>query len=361
MTASNTKNIKVLIVDDSLFIRSLVSDFLKKDPQIKSVDTVSSGQDALLKIPLTRPDCIVLDLVMPGLDGLTTLKHIMRDFPTPVVILSAYSKEETDIALECLEVGAISFVHKPSGEMSLDIEEVKERLTQEIKAAAEIDLKKFKALITTRNSTSFHNLLAGNKIIVIGSSTGGPQTLEVILQSLPSDFSIPVLVCQHMPNRFFSERFLHFLNKHCSLKVMVASDGDIISDSTIYLAPGGSHLSITRHASFGGKARDKMQIILNEAMPDTITPSIDKAMQSVAAAYQENSIGIILSGIGNDGLEGMRSIKKAGGKTIVQDETALIFGMPKAVIDAGLADKVLPAEEIGRAMLEMEFGEPVSK
>lgn len=130
--------IKVLIIDDSLFIRSLVSDFLNKDPQIKVVGTASSGQEALRKIPISKPDCIILDLAMPGWDGLTTLKHIMHNFPTPVVILSAYSKEEADITLECLELGAISFVLKPSGELSLDIDKIQERLIQEVKAVARI-------------------------------------------------------------------------------------------------------------------------------------------------------------------------------------------------------------------------------
>ncbi len=337
--------IKVLIIDDSLFIRSLVSDFLNKDPQIKVVDTASSGQEAMEKIPHLKPDCIILDLAMPGWDGLTTLKHIMRDFPTPVVILSAYSKEEADITLECLELGAVSFVLKPSGELSLDIEKIKERLIQEVKAAAKVNLKRFKALIAKGPPHPPRKLLVEDKIIVVGASTGGPQTLEVVLSSLPSDFSLPVLVVQHMPNGFFSESLSRHLNKNCSLKARVACDNETISSPAVYLAPGGSHLKV-----------ESRTISLTEVSPDTLSPSIDMAMQSIAKAYKGNSIGIILSGIGNDGLEGMRSIKEAGGRTIVQDESALIFGMPKAVIDAGLADKVLPAEKIGRAILE-EYAE----
>ncbi|MDI6759161.1 MAG: chemotaxis-specific protein-glutamate methyltransferase CheB, partial [Candidatus Omnitrophota bacterium] len=345
----NMPSIKVLIIDDSLFIRSLVSDFINKDPHIKVVDTASSGQEAMRKIPSSKPDCIILDLAMPGWDGLTTLKHIMRDFPTPVVILSAYSQEEADITLECLKMGAVSFVLKPSGELSLDIERIKERLVQEVKAAAKVDLKKFKALIAEQPSHPSRKLLVEDKIIVIGASTGGPQTLEIVLPSLPSDFSLPILVAQHMPNRFFSESLSGHLNKNCSLKVKVATDAEIISSPAVYLAPGGSHLKI--------KSRT---ISFIEASPDSLSPSIDMAMQSIAEAYKHNSIGIILSGIGNDGLEGMRSIKEAGGRTIVQDESALIFGMPKCVINAGLADKVLPAEEISKAILELA-GEPVSR
>lgn len=248
--------IKVLIIDDSLFIRSLASDFLNKDPQIKVVDTASSGQEAMRKIPSAKPDCIILDLAMPGWDGLTTLKHIMHNFPTPVVILSAYSQEEADITLECLELGAISFVLKPSGELSLDIEKIKERLIQEVKAAAKVNLKRFTPPFLENGKRGegkaghpSRKLKAEDKIIVIGASTGGPQTLELILPFLPSDFSPPVLVAQHMPNKFFSESLSGHLNKNCSLKVKVATDAENIFSPAVYLAPGGSHLSVVYHLS----------------------------------------------------------------------------------------------------------------
>jgi two-component system chemotaxis response regulator CheB len=351
MATLNVPPIKVLIIDDSLFIRSLVSDFLNKDPQLKVVDTASSGQEALRKIPFSKPDCIILDLAMPGWDGLTTLKHIMHSFPTPVVILSAYSQEEADISLECLEMGAVSFVLKPSGEISLDIEKVKERLIQEIKAAAKVDTKKLeirRRTLGTKKDDGRRTRDEG-RMIVIGASTGGPQTLDLVLPSLPSDFSLPILVCQHMPSRFFSESLSNHLNKNCSLKVKVACDAETISTPAVYLAPGGSHLRVENSSTSSERSRT---ISLTKVPPDTLSPSIDIAMKSIAKVYQENSIGIILSGIGNDGLEGMRSIKEAGGRTMVQDESALIFGMPKAVIDAGLADNVLPAQEIARAILE---------
>lgn len=341
MSIASLPPIKVLIIDDSLFIRSLVSDFLNKDPELKVIDTAKSGEEAIKKIPRLQPDCIILDLAMPGWDGLTTLKHIMHNFPTPVVILSAYSQEEADITLECLELGAISFVLKPSGELSLDIERIEERLIQEVKAAAKVNLKRFRALGLKQPPHPSRKLKTEDKIIVIGASTGGPQTLELVLPSLPADFPFPVLVAQHMPNKFFSESLSGHLNKNCSLKVKLATDAETIFSPAVYLAPGGSHLKV-----------ENRTVCLIEVSPDTLSPSIDLAMQSVARAYQENSIGIILSGIGNDGLEGMRSIKEAGGRTIAQDESALIFGMPKAIIDAGLADKVLPAEEIGKAIIE---------
>jgi len=196
--------IKVLVVDDSLFMRTLVADMLNSDPEIEVIDTAKDGAEAVNKIPGIRPDCITLDLAMPGWDGLTTLKHIMRQYPTPVVILSAYSKKDADITIECLKVGAISFVLKPSGELSLDIETVRGLLIEEVKAAAKVDVGRIR-LLGKKPERRRRKLIGINKIVVIGASTGGPQMLEMLLTSLPSDFSAPIIIGQHIPSRFFTE------------------------------------------------------------------------------------------------------------------------------------------------------------
>jgi len=175
--------IKVLVVDDSLFMRTLVSDMLNSDQEIEVIDTAKEGRQAIDKVSKARPDCITLDLAMPGWDGLTTLKHIMSECPVPVVILSAYSKRDADITIECLEAGAVGFVLKPSGELSLNIENVKHQLLEEVKAASKIELRKIKSL-TARKSRRRKRRFAGiNKMIVIGSSTGGMQTLESIFEA----------------------------------------------------------------------------------------------------------------------------------------------------------------------------------
>lgn len=338
--------IRVLVVDDSLFMRTLISDMLNSDPEIEVIGTAKEGQKALDKMSKVRPDCITLDLVMPGWDGITTLKHIMNECPTPVVILSAYSKRDADITIECLEAGAVGFVLKPSGELSLNIENVKHQLLEEVKAASKVELSKIKLLTAKRPKRYKQKLEDVNKIVVIGASTGGLQTLDLILPLLPDDFPLPIIIAQHVPNMFFSESLAEHLNRNCELTVKVAENNEIIEAGKVYLAPGGSHMT------FALLPNMEVATHIKEAKSDLLTPSIDLVMESAAQSFYENSIGIILTGMGCDGREGMKAIKKVGGRTIVQDESSLIFGMPKAVIDAGFADKVLPPSEIAEAIME---------
>jgi two-component system chemotaxis response regulator CheB len=193
-----------------------------------------------------------------------------------------------------------------------------------------------------------------DKIIVIGASTGGLRTLESILPSLPADFPAPIIVAQHLPNMFFTESLAEHLNRNCELAVKVAENNEVIQAGQVYLAPGGFHMTLD--------LLPNTEVIpcINEAESDSLTPSVDLAMESVAKIFCGNAVGIILTGMGCDGREGMKAIKEAGGETIVQDESSLIFGMPKAVIDAGYADKVLPAREIAEAMMESICQESVN-
>lgn len=347
--------IRVLVVDDSLFMRRLVSDMLNCDPEIEVISTARDGHEAMKKISKLKPDCVTLDLVMPGWDGLTTLKHIMAEYPTPVIILSAYSKKDADVTIECLNVGAASFILKPSGELSLDIEKIKEKLIKEVKATSRINVRKLKSLVAKKTPKPRRKLAGINKIIVIiGASTGGPQTLNSILSSLPSDFPVPIIIVQHMPNRFFTESLAERLNDNCRLEVKVAENKEIIQEGKVYLVPGGFRATVRAKWIPGKRQRMRESIIcLKEDEPDSLSPSIDVAMISAADVYNKNSIGIILTGMGNDGVEGMKAIKESGGKTIAQDESALIFGMPKVVSEAGFADKILPASEMSDAMLEL--------
>jgi two-component system chemotaxis response regulator CheB len=346
--------IRVLVVDDSLFMRTLVSDMLNSDPEIEVIDTAKEGLQAIGKITQARPDCVTLDLAMPGWDGLTTLKHIMSECPVPVVILSAHSRRDADVTIECLETGAVGFVLKPSGELSLNIENVKHQLLDEVKAASKVELKKIKLLTAKKPKRYKHKLVGIDKIIVIGASTGGLRTLESILPSLPADFPAPIIVAQHVPNMFFTESLTKHLSCLCELAVKVAEDNEIIKAGKIYLAPGGSHMTLYPLPN------REVTPHINEAKSDTLSPSIDIVMESVAKIFCGNTVGIILTGMGCDGREGMRAIKQAGGGTIVQDESSLIFGMPKAVIDAGYADKVLPAGEIAEAMMECVLQESIN-
>ncbi len=338
--------IKVLVVDDSLFMRTLISDILNYDPEIEVVDTAKDGKEAVSKITKLKPDCATLDLMMPEWDGLTTLKHIMAECPTPCVILSAHSKKDADITIDCLNAGAVGFVLKPSGELSLNIENVKHQLLKEVKAASKVELKKIELLAAKKPKRREYKLVRANKIFVIGASTGGLQTLESILPSLPADFPSPIIVVQHLPNMFFTGSLAERLNRDCELTMKVAESNEIIQAGKVYLAPGGFHMTL------GSLSNREVTPCINEAKNDSLTPSIDLAMESVAKICRANAVGVILSGMGYDGRQGMKAIKECGGRTIVQDESSLIFGMPKAVIDAGFADEVLPASEIANAIIE---------
>jgi len=330
-------------------MRKLISDMLNSVPGIEVIDTARNGSEAMKKIPEIKPDCITLDLAMPGWDGLTTLKHIMNQYPTPVVILSAHSKKDADITIRCLEAGAVSFVLKPSGELSLDLEKIKDQLIEEVKMASKVEAPRLESLISKEPKLPQRKLTGINKIIVMGASTGGPQILGVILSSIPSDFSVPILIAQHMPSIFFTESLATHLDNICQLPVTVAENNEIIQAGKVYLAPGGFHMTVKQRAA-------DAVICLFEDELHSLSPSIDVTMKSVAKIYRGDAIGIILSGIGNDGLGGMKAIKKEGGKTIVQDESSLIFGMPKAVIDAGFADKILPASEMVGTVLDISRG-----
>lgn len=341
-------SLQVLVVDDSFAMRTLISDILLSDPAITVVDTARSGTEAIKKLSKMKPDCMTLDLVMPDEDGLGVLKTVMRDHPLPVVILSALAKKDAEITFRCLAAGAVSFVPKPSGELSLDIEKIKPQLLETVKAVSQVSARKLKPLRPHRLKAPRRSWTRLHKIIVMGASTGGPQTVEAILGSLSDDFPTPLLIVQHMPSPFFTQSFAERLNQNCHLAVKLAEDQESVEEGTVYLAPPGFRLSFERPSSH---APPIFSLTPDES--EHMTPSIDRTMQSVAEVYGRNAIGVILSGMGSDGTEGMRAIKACGGATIAQDENALIFGMPKSVIEAGLADQILPLEAIAEAMMEL--------
>ncbi len=245
---------------------------------------------------------------------------------------------------------------KPSGELSLDIGTVKEQLLEQVVAAAKVNVAKIKSLVAKKPKRARRKVIGINKIVVIGASTGGPQTLEAILPSIPSDFPASIIVVQHMPSRFFSESMAEHLNKTSPLLVKIAGDNELIQAGYVYFVPSGFRMTVANHSlqyESGLTNHGQRFICLSEEEPSALSPSIDITMRSLAKIYAGNVIGIILTGMGHDGREGMKAIKESGGKTIAQDESSLIFGMPKVVIDAGFADKVLPASGIARAITDL--------
>lgn len=337
--------IRVLIVDDSFTMRLLVSDLLISEPNIE-VELANSGIEAIAKLPSLKPDCILLDIVMPGMDGITTLKHIMQKYPTPVIILSAHSKKNGDNFNKCLAMGAFDVIEKPSGEISFDIDTVKLELLEKIKKAvaephAEFDNKKKNILHCSKL------LFNSDKLFIMGSSMGGPYAIENILSKIPANFPIPIVIIQHIPSEFFLKNLVKRLNKKCWIHVKILENQEILSGGTAYYVPYGNFIKLKNHTS----GQYCCELVKDSCQYNS--PSVDSNMISIAQEFKGDLVGIILSGMGDDGLEGMKKIKAVGGLTIAQDERdAILYGMPKAVKDAGIADKVLSVESITQTMME---------
>lgn len=345
--------IKVLVVDDSFFMRKLISDLLNADPQIEVIATAKNGKTALEIIKERKPDVVTLDYQMPGLDGLATLKKIMQECPVSCVMLSAYVKKGGDLTLECLKNGAVDFVLKPSGPLSLDIKDVKVELLARVKAAAEVNIEAIRLLIKRRPSRilwEVPKVTIPERVIVIGASTGGPPVLELILSELPKDIPYGILIVQHMPLRF-TKLFADRLDKITQIKVKEAENGDTVKAGIALVAPGNQNMVVEKR-EIGGITRVIINLHKKSLTPQVAAPSIDTLMQSVAQVYGPNAVGVILTGMGEDGVRGATAIKKKGGTILVQDKaTSIVFGMPRRAIEEGIVDKVLPISLMSREIL----------
>lgn len=336
--------IKVLVVDDSSFMRKIIPQILEEDKEIKVIDTARDGLEAIKKIAQLKPDVITLDVEMPGMDGLETLNKIMKDYPTPVIMLSAYTPKGAEITLKALEYGAIDFVRKPSGEISLDIKKVQKELVEKIKVAKTIDLSKLKFISKKEVSVDKSFSLKTETIkalVIIAASTGGPRALYEILSNLEKkNFPVSYLVVQHMSSGF-TTTLASRLNSISQLNVKEAEDREEIRPETIYVAPGNFHMEIENIG-------DKIHISLNQKPTiHGVRPAADYTMASVANNFNGNIISVILTGMGKDGASGSEKIKEKGGKVIAQDrETCVIFGMPRVAIERGAVDVIAPLQKI---------------
>ena len=337
--------IKVLVVDDSPLMRRMISDMLNSALNIRVVGTARDGMDAVEKTEKLRPDVVTMDLEMPKMDGLSALCYIMAKNPVPVVMLTAMDKIEADLAVKSVEYGAVDFVSKPSTTISLDIGEVKNELISKVSAAATVNVEKMGFTVVEKRF--IEKLLippkTDKKVLIIGASTGGPQAFSEIIPKLHRNFPLAVLIVQHLPVGF-TKSFAERLSWQGSIALKEAEDDDVIKPGQAFIAPSGYHTVVKA----GRLELNKKPKVNNER------PSIDVAMKSAAEAYADKVIGVLLSGMGKDGAEGMRTIKEKGGKTIAQDElTSIIFGMPKAAIDLRAVDKVVPLPNIVDEVLRM--------
>ena len=340
--------VKVLVVDDSSFMRKSLTHILESDRSIEVVDTAADGEDAVRKVKRHSPDVVLLDIEMPVMDGLSALAHIMAECPTPVLMLSALNKRDAAIAIKSLEHGAVDFIPKPSGVISYDIEELSSEIIGKVKLAAGVNVHKL-ALHLPKESYQrpWPKPITRKDIVVIGASTGGPKAVVNVLSRLPRDISAAILVVQHMSQEFIPS-FVDRLQWGCSLEISTARKGRAINSGQALVAPGGYNTMIVQNG-------DTRKIRLSRKVsPHTVIPSIDRAMESAAKAYGQSTLGVLLTGLGSDGAKGLEAIKDVGGNTIAEDQsTCVVFGMPKAAIELGCVDEIVPLPQIAQTILRM--------
>ncbi len=338
----------VLVVDDSAFMRRLVTDLVESDRRFRVVAAARDGHEALRMVHELDPDLVTLDIEMPGLDGLQVLGYVMSETPRPVVVLAAAGSEDgAELAIRALELGAVEFVRKPSGPISLDLERVRDRLIAALDAAAVTNLGGAPMLarpVSGERSQERHLPVAATCAVVIASSTGGPRALAEIVPRLPAPLGAAVLVAQHMPRGFTASlaRRLHGL---AALPVSEARDDEPVMSDHVYVAPGGAHMVVEGPA---GGAR----IRLLEAPPIWgVRPAADPLFASVAASFGARSVGVVLTGMGRDGADGLQRVRAGGGGAVVQDRaTSTVYGMPAAALESAGADRVAPLGDVAGAI-----------
>jgi len=346
-----SRNIKVLIVDDSAIVRKVLSEELSREKEIEVVGTAPDPYVARDKIVRLRPDVITLDIEMPRMDGLTFLKKLMRHYPIPVIIVSSLTREGGTLAMEALSLGALEVISKPSAAYSVG--DMSVQLAEKIRAVAGVNLKDKirqdadKADAPAKPITASQALSkTTNKIIAIGASTGGTEAIKAVLMGMPPN-APGILIVQHMPAKFTTS-FAERLDSLCAIHVKEAADGDSVANGTALIAPGNFHMLLRRSG-----ANYYVQV-KNGPMVHHQRPSADVLFRSVADYAGANAIGIILTGMGADGAEGMLKMRQAGARTIAQDEqSCVVFGMPKEAIKLGGVEKVVSLAQVTKASLEM--------
>jgi two-component system chemotaxis response regulator CheB len=339
-------SIGVLVVDDSVVIRRMVSSVLDDDPDIDVVGTASNGQIALEKLEQLHPDIVILDVEMPVLDGLATLRALRVTHPTlPVVMFSTLTERGAMATLDALAAGATDYVTKPShaGSVAASIESVRVELIPKIKGL--VGATRTRSLRVTRPAPVVRPVRQDRvDVIAIGASTGGPDALTTIVSGLPADVAVPIVVVQHMPvlfTRLFSER----LDRSCPLPVQEAVDGQLVEAGHVIVAPGDKHMTLVRQ---GTDVRVKLTM---EAPENYCRPAVDVLFRSVAAVYGAGVMACVLTGMGHDGVNGAERIKAAGGRIVVQDErSSVVWGMPGAIVAAGLASDMVPLDRMAETL-----------
>jgi len=343
----------VLVVDDSSFMRALIAEMVESTREFQVVGTAADGVEAIESIRALNPDIVTLDIEMPRLDGLQTLETIMREMPRPVVMLSAAGSERgNEMTLRALERGAVEFVRKPSGPISIDLLTVRQELVAALNAARAVNMAGVRTPtqggVRVGGETVPKKISgAASRVVVIAASTGGPRALGEIVPHLPDTLGAAVLIVQHMPAEF-TRSLSHRLDLMSPLPVAEAADGEAVLENHVYLAPGGFHMTVTGVAGEATICLDTSPTIWG------VRPAADPLFVSASDVFGANAIGVVLTGMGRDGAEGLRRIRGAGGKAVIQDrDSSIIYGMPQAAMEAAGADRVAPARDIARAINDL--------
>jgi len=349
----NNQLVRVLVVDDSALMRKLIPQMIERDPEVQVVGTAMDGSFGLRKIEELRPDVVTLDLEMPRMDGMEALKQITRLYNVPVIVVSAHSTAGATATFKALNLGAFDFIPKPRDAAQGNLEQISKELVGKIKAAARTSMRSVRlaAAIDTQPITRPpHKALKkqrsrANIVVAIGVSTGGPNALQYMLPQLPDDFPAGILIVQHMPVGF-TDAFARRLDECCSIDVKEAQSGDMILAGRALICPGNRHLKI-RRMPLGDVA-----VLSDEEHVSGHRPSADVLFRSVASEFGPRAIGLIMTGMGDDGAAGLSALHQTGALTIAQDEaSSVVWGMPKAAIERGAAERVLPLDSIANTLI----------
>lgn len=343
------EKIKVIVADDSALMRKFISDMLNSDANIEVIKTAYNGKDLINKIQIEKPDVITLDIEMPIMGGIETLKEMKRmNSSIPTIVISSLSHRNTTLTMECLHYGAFDFIAKPSGGMTSEIMDIQKQLIEKVKVAASRKLDSYEHKpIESRSERKIIDNNIKIQAVVIGASTGGPKALYKVITKFPQNMGVPIFVVQHMPVGF-TKAFAERLNDNSSIHVKEAEDNEVYENDVVYIAPGGCHMEIGN----SGK------ITLNKEPPIWgVRPAVDKLFISASKVFGSHLVSAVLTGMGRDGANGTKIIKDNGGITLSESEsTCVIYGMPKAAYETGKVDIVAPIDNIANEIIRITTG-----